>query len=171
MDSEVSVHAVFVYGTLKHDQLRGGMWPRQPRSIQQGIVRANLYDLGPYPAITEGLDWVLGEVWCFEAGDMKTTLNALDDIECYRPGDPSSEYQRKVIRATLVGRLDADLSDDSIEQSSSEALHIDCFTYVMGHVHVVSRYRRIHPCVLRNNLTAAQWPDQHSRVPKSVQDE
>lgn len=43
-------NAFFVYGTLKQKQLRGGMWPRKPASIAPGVVRARLFDMGPYPA-------------------------------------------------------------------------------------------------------------------------
>lgn len=161
------IHSVFVYGTLKHDQLRGGMWPRSPRSIRKALIRASLYDLGAYPAIAEGDDWVLGEVWCFDSSDMPATLATLDAIEGYRSDDPNSEYQRVVIRAALLsGSSSAHITSGIAEDES-----VDCFTYKLGRPQVRSRIRRIEPWLTEDEIRVAQWPDKLSRVPKSISEE
>src|SRR5262245_14183266 len=87
---------VFVYGTLKRGQVREGCWPRRPLSVEMARVRGLLYDLGPYPGLTEGGDVVAGELWRFAAEDMEATLAALDEVEGYS-GDGDDWYRRVVI--------------------------------------------------------------------------
>jgi len=72
--------AFFVYGTLKQNQLRGSMWPRKPLSVVPGIVRARLFDIGPYPAALQGEAWLLGEIWQFQQVDLSETKKVLDQI-------------------------------------------------------------------------------------------
>jgi len=102
-----SPNAVFVYGTLKRGQLRGGMWPCQPISIEPALVHGELYDLGPYPALLPPAsgsagDRIAGEVWTFAVHDMPRVLEVLDEIECYdQPGEPSL-YLRVVIEFETV---------------------------------------------------------------------
>ena len=95
---ETLVDSVFVYGTLKRNEERGDRWPRQPRRIVPARIRATLYDLGPYPAIVPGADWVVGERWELAINDMPATLRLLDTIEGYRQDGPDGDlYLRKVI--------------------------------------------------------------------------
>lgn len=82
-------HVVFVYGTLKkgfsnHEVFLGG------RSVPLGedSIFADLYNLGPYPAIKEGTTLVTGE--CYIVGD--NTLKNLDKLE----GHPVF-YRRKLV--------------------------------------------------------------------------
>ena len=75
--------AFFVYGTLQRGEVRDGMWPAPPISICWATTRGRLYDLGPYPALAEGDDLVRGELWQIAPGDLLTTLEKLDEIECF----------------------------------------------------------------------------------------
>ncbi|MFM9068436.1 MAG: gamma-glutamylcyclotransferase [Planctomycetota bacterium] len=99
--------AVFVYGTLKRGELRGGRWPRAALRIQPAWVVGELYDLGPYPALlphqnTEApaqqvlAQRVLGELWELAPADMPETLRVLDDIEGYR-NKADDLYERHLI--------------------------------------------------------------------------
>ena len=97
---------IFVYGTLKQQEERGGLWPRTPLSIATAYVQGELFDLGPYPAMcppTNGSpgDCIAGEVWSFTEADMPTVLHVLDAIEGYQqPGQPNL-YIRTTIKYTL----------------------------------------------------------------------
>lgn len=96
MDND-GITSFFVYGTLKQGQLREGCWPHVPLSIQTAFVRGALFDLGPYPAMTSGDDWVAGELWTFAARQIATTLRTLDGIEGYQPGRTRNLYIRMVL--------------------------------------------------------------------------
>ncbi|HID22528.1 MAG TPA: gamma-glutamylcyclotransferase, partial [Planctomycetaceae bacterium] len=101
------VHALFVYGTLMRGGSRQRLWPRRPQRIERAQVRGVLYDLGPYPAMVEGDGQVGGELWEFAAADMAATLDRLDHIEGYVPGDPDSLYARRIIRCQTESRAAA----------------------------------------------------------------
>ena len=90
------MNRVFVYGTLKTGQIRESMWPYTPKEILPMKTRGWLYDLGAYPAMTPGDDWVLGELWRFDLEQMPKTLEALDAIEGYHD-TPSDLYRRVVV--------------------------------------------------------------------------
>ena len=68
----------------------------------RGSITAALFDLGLYPAAvpaTEGRVW--GEV--YEITDPAKVLNALDEIEGYRPDDPDrSLYVRAEVEVVLA---------------------------------------------------------------------
>ena len=85
---------IFVYGTLKRGECRQDCWPHQPVRVQEAFVRGLLYDLGPYPALIAGDDWVLGEVWTIAAADRLRTLDVLDKIEGYAPDGKHNLYDR-----------------------------------------------------------------------------
>lgn len=87
--------AFFVYGTLKTGQCRQRCWPRQPLKIQPAFVRGSLYDLGPYPAITRGDDWVQGELWWFDASDCPQVQSTLDEIEGFNQDGYPDLYLRE----------------------------------------------------------------------------
>ena len=73
--------SIFVYGTLQRGQSRERCWPRRPLRIEAASVRGALYDLGPYPALTDGDDVVSGEVWHVAPEDISVTLAELDRVE------------------------------------------------------------------------------------------
>jgi gamma-glutamylcyclotransferase (GGCT)/AIG2-like uncharacterized protein YtfP len=93
------IQCVFVYGTLKRGQCRERCWPRRPLEIESAWTLGRLFDLGPYPALVEGADRTLGELWRLAAADLRETLSALDRIEGYR-GQPGDLYQRVVADCT-----------------------------------------------------------------------
>jgi gamma-glutamylcyclotransferase (GGCT)/AIG2-like uncharacterized protein YtfP len=83
---------LFVYGTLKRGECRESLWPQKPVAIKAAYIRAQLYDLGAYPALRvdgvgvpgtwdDELDWVAGEVWSFDRDDVLATVAKLDEIE------------------------------------------------------------------------------------------
>lgn len=88
--------AFFVYGTLKRGECRERCWPRTAIEVLAATVFAELYDLGPYPALRAGGDLVAGEVRRLRPEDMAETLRILDGIEGFR-GLPSELYIRRVI--------------------------------------------------------------------------
>lgn len=90
----------FVYGTLKRGELRESAWPHAPLAIAEATVRGQLYDLGPYPALAEGTELVLGEFWSFRPEDMQATLATLDRIEGFDQ-TPHDLYQRRVVSCEL----------------------------------------------------------------------
>jgi gamma-glutamylcyclotransferase (GGCT)/AIG2-like uncharacterized protein YtfP len=89
---------VFVYGTLLPGMSRF--------SVLEGatcwgpaLLKAKLYDLGPYPAIRLGDKQTVGEV--FEVSE--ATLRQLDAIESFFPEAPErSQYLRREVTVTLV---------------------------------------------------------------------
>jgi gamma-glutamylcyclotransferase (GGCT)/AIG2-like uncharacterized protein YtfP len=94
---------VFFYGTLMTPFNRPGRQriDQQLSYIGRGRISAALFDLGIYPAAvpaTEGHVW--GEV--YEALDPIAVLEALDEIEGYRAGEPeTSLYNRMRVPVTL----------------------------------------------------------------------
>ncbi|HUE74163.1 MAG TPA: gamma-glutamylcyclotransferase family protein [Pirellulaceae bacterium] len=99
MSANQTPHAIFVYGTLKRGQCRERAWPRRPLGVESAWTLGRLYDLGPYPALIEGTDRVLGEVWRFAPEDMRESLRVLDGIEGFR--DQSDDlYRREVVECT-----------------------------------------------------------------------
>lgn len=97
MPDEVS--AIFVYGTLQRGEEREKCWPREPVKIEEATIRGRLYDLGPYPALTDGTDEIQGELWHIAPNDLEVTLAALDKIECYG-NDDVDLYIRRIVVAT-----------------------------------------------------------------------
>ncbi|XZE17545.1 gamma-glutamylcyclotransferase family protein [Pirellulaceae bacterium SH449] len=171
--------AFFVYGTLKQKQLRGDMWPRKPTRVLPGLVRARLFDLGPYPAALRGESWLLGEIWQFHEDDLRETTRALDRIEGYRPGAANNEYDREVLPAYPI-------------VSSGQESNIPCWIYLAPDERFLLGRREISPFRdLREILIEAQlsessmewpfdqpenekvafWPDPLARVPRSFSEE
>jgi len=89
---------VFVYGTLKRMQCRGNAWPRTPVEVQVAFTLGQLYDLGPYPAMTAGKDIVSGELWSFRPDDITATIKVLDEIE----GVSHGMYERVEVNCWLA---------------------------------------------------------------------
>jgi gamma-glutamylcyclotransferase (GGCT)/AIG2-like uncharacterized protein YtfP len=114
---------LFVYGTLlpglcRHPAMQGARW------LGRAGVRAQLYDLGPYPGLiltparAEAAAWVWGQV--AEVDD--ALLGRLDAIEAYDPDRPAqSEYVR-------LG-CDAHLAMDD-PQAQADAKVVRAWVYV-----------------------------------------
>jgi gamma-glutamylcyclotransferase (GGCT)/AIG2-like uncharacterized protein YtfP len=156
---------LFVYGTLKKDQLRGSLWPRQPICIREAIVQGTLWDLGHYPGLTHGLDWCLGELWSIAAEDLEETLAVLDEIEGYCKESDTGLYVRRMIRAKVRS---------SCPQEEWET--VDAQTYMFEQSSKVTSKRIIRPWVrspvlTEQDLKVASWPDELSRVPKRLEEE
>lgn len=92
---------IFVYGTLKRGEERETCWPRRPLSIEWATTRGQLRDLGSYPALVEGSDAVLGELWQIAADDLAITLETLDEIEGYAQTDDDL-YTRRVVECRTL---------------------------------------------------------------------
>jgi gamma-glutamylcyclotransferase (GGCT)/AIG2-like uncharacterized protein YtfP len=94
---------VFFYGTLMTPFNRTGRLRVDAHLVYsgRGSMTASLFDLGIYPAAvpaSEGKVW--GEV--YEMTHPSIVLQALDEIEGYRPAEPeSSLYTRNLTPVTL----------------------------------------------------------------------
>lgn len=155
------LNALFVYGTLKRGHLRSGIWPHPPQSIESAVARGRLLDLGPYPGLIDGDDWVLGEVWILAEHHIAKTLAILDEVEGYDGEVDRGLYLR---REVLVWFLDPTrgLSDDATRRA---------YTYVIADQDRIDAARRIQPATVIADRLAAQWPDAQSRVPARLEDE
>lgn len=94
---------IFVYGTLKRGELRESNWPRLPIRIEWATLPGQLRDLGPYPALLEGGDQVLGELWEVAPQDLPITLRTLDAIEGFGQGGEDLYVRRIVTCYSLAG--------------------------------------------------------------------
>lgn len=149
--------SVFVYGTLKKDQLRGTLWPRGPICIEPAIAQGLLWDLGSYPGLIPGDDPILGEVWTFEPCDIIPTLETLDAIEGYDPKSDTGLYLRRKIDVHLLSQ----------DQKQNPPLR--CFTYMIPDINVWPKARRIKPRIDKHHqATLVAWPDEQSHVPRSL---
>lgn len=86
---------VFVYGTLRRGDCRGGFLgePYFPEAYVKGL---ELFDLGPFPGVLEGPGLVRGEVYEIDA----KMLQSLDRIEGYRAQAPGEGlYDRQLVTA------------------------------------------------------------------------
>ena len=93
------IQAVFAYGTLKTGHCRHCHWPFDPIAIEKAWTMAELYDLGPYPAIIAGEDCVAGELRWFLPEQIGHVLEVLDEVEDYHPGRSDNNlYIRQVIQ-------------------------------------------------------------------------
>lgn len=118
---------IFVYGTLKQGEERSGRWPHAPLRIEPAVVAAQLYDLGPYPALAPGNDRVLGELWTVAPDHFERTLAVLDEIECFGVDDVDL-YVRRMIPC---------LTDDGREQQA--------YAYFIADPQTLQRARRVSP--------------------------
>jgi gamma-glutamylcyclotransferase (GGCT)/AIG2-like uncharacterized protein YtfP len=153
-----SIYAFFVYGTLKRNQLRSGLWPRKPRHVHPATVVGDLYDLGPYPAACDGNSRILGEVWEFHPEDMQETCSVLDRIEGYDPIGTTNEYVRVAVQATIL--------DESGSSSTMAA-----WMYHAADQERLKHVRKIPASQLSDGSCVAEWPDSLSRVPRSLAEE
>lgn len=94
---------VFFYGTLMTPFNRAGRLRVEEHLafLGRGTIQAALFDLGIYPAAvpaSEGLVW--GEV--YGTVHPSIVLEALDEVEGYRPADPETGlYTRALVPVTL----------------------------------------------------------------------
>ena len=118
----------FVYGTLKRGEEREGMWPHTPVEIRSAALHAALYDLGPYPALGDGNDVVVGELWFIAKEHMPDTLAALDAIEGFnQPAAEDLYIRRKVV-----------CKDETGEEHPA-------YTYYFADEQALAQVRRIFP--------------------------
>jgi gamma-glutamylcyclotransferase (GGCT)/AIG2-like uncharacterized protein YtfP len=94
---------VFVYGTLQRGEQRAPQWPRQPLDVQWATTRGKLHEPGDYPALVDGTDRVLGELWSMAPEDLPLTLQILDSIEGFAQGDEDLYLRRVVECVTIAG--------------------------------------------------------------------
>jgi gamma-glutamylcyclotransferase (GGCT)/AIG2-like uncharacterized protein YtfP len=153
-----SIHAFFVYGTLKRNHLRSGLWPRKPLRVHPATVVGDLYDLGPYPAACDGSGGILGEVWEIHPDDIQETRSVLDRIEGYDPSGTTNEYVRVAVLATIF--------DESGRSST-----IAAWMYHAADQERLKHARKIPATQLIFGSFVAEWPDSLSRVPSSLAEE
>lgn len=152
------INALFVYGTLQQNQLRGRMWPHLPLAIEAAATRGELYDLGSYPGIAAGSDWVLGELWTLRPEHMRDTLNTLDAIEGYDPRNDTGPYLRRTVEVHLT--------PDNPSSHSRTA-----YTYTVASQSILQTARRIAATAEWQGTKVAVWPDHLARVPKRIEEE
>lgn len=165
--------AIFVYGTLKREQLRGRLWPRPALSIEPAIAKGTLYDLGPYPGLVDGDQLVLGEVWTFRAEDLRETLAVLDRIEGFDPKGDSGEYVRRVIQVEIIPAHQSSTraAAASREGKPAENATLSAWTYLYNEPARLDLARRIEVWTEVGGYWVCQWPDPMSRVPLSFAEE
>ena len=100
-----SISSIFVYGTLKRGECRAKCWPHSPTEVVPASTFGTLFDLGRYPALLEGDDRVLGELWSFAADDIPDTLRVLDKIECYGQQEVDLYVRRVITCSTSSDKL------------------------------------------------------------------
>ncbi|MEQ1825935.1 MAG: gamma-glutamylcyclotransferase family protein, partial [Pirellula sp.] len=157
---ESLISAFFVYGTLKRGQLRGKLWPREPLCVTPGLIQADLFDLGPYPAAAHGSQWLLGELWQFKATDMPATIANLDRIEGCSALGKENEYVREVVRVQMVS------AECDIGMAEMEA-----YVYFISNPIRLEKARQISPFFQYMQRLVSAWPDPKSRVPKNFEQE
>ena len=125
--------------------------------VLSGAIQADLFDLGPYPAVAAGGNWVLGELWQFHSSDMDETLRVLDRIEGYEEFGGGNEYNREVV---------------SVEyESDAGTSNQQAFAYFAADPVVLRLARKIEPNIDFLGRPMAAWPDSKSRVPASFSEE
>jgi gamma-glutamylcyclotransferase (GGCT)/AIG2-like uncharacterized protein YtfP len=89
---------LFVYGTLLKGLCRFRVISGSA-FLGHAFIKADLYDLGSFPAVAEGGGVVYGELYSID----ERTLHDIDSIEGFRPDRPeTSFYQRQKIAATSL---------------------------------------------------------------------
>jgi gamma-glutamylcyclotransferase (GGCT)/AIG2-like uncharacterized protein YtfP len=74
-----------------------------PLRIEWGTIRGQLRDLGDFPALVDGEDLILGELWYLAEDDMAATLAVLDEIEWYGQDEDDLYVRVLVACRTLSG--------------------------------------------------------------------
>ena len=156
----MDIQSLFVYGSLKRGFLREAAWPHPPLHVHVGCIHAQLFDLGPYPAVvlSRGIelrnDCVLGEVWTIAPEHLAKTLQVLDNVEGFILHRDDNEYLRKVTEVTL-----------------DSGNRIQAFVYEYANHNRLTQCRRIVANATFGSVECAAWPDRLARVPQSFEDE
>ncbi|MCA9156818.1 MAG: gamma-glutamylcyclotransferase [Planctomycetales bacterium] len=133
---------VFVYGTLKRGECREACWPRAAVNIEPAWIHGALIDLGHYPALLDGNERVLGELWSFDPQDIAIVFEQLDRIEgTNQPGMPN-EYDRVCVTAT--------------SQTFGE---VSASTYRYANLQQVAQFARLAVSRVIDGQAYVQWPD------------
>jgi len=164
---KLSSVGIFVYGTLKKNQLRGSVWPKTPAAIDHAVTFGELWDLGSYPGLRTGSDRVLGELWTFHPNDIEETFGVLDQIEGYDALEDRGLYLRRQIQVRRV------VDQDHLGEIQN------AFTYLIPGGVQTPRMRRIKPWKevrwivegVQIDELAACWPDHESFVPQDPSEE
>jgi len=95
--------AIFVYGTLKHDQRNFLVIADDVLSHEEAFIEGTMYDLGPYPGVVlNGENIVKGELMIVK--NMPDVIRRLDALEGYRPDDPKyCHYNRRTVDVAIDG--------------------------------------------------------------------
>ncbi len=94
---------IFVYGTLKSGQCRERCWPSPPLKVRRAWTFGELYDLGAFPAMIQGVSRIAGQVWTYRAADATEVFRVLDEIEGTNQAGYENEYDRQRVPVTLPG--------------------------------------------------------------------
>jgi gamma-glutamylcyclotransferase (GGCT)/AIG2-like uncharacterized protein YtfP len=132
--------SIFVYGTLKQGGARCGLWPHPAQRIAPSRTRGQLYDLGPYPALLPGDDWVLGERWQIAPEHVARTLQVLDDVEGHAD-QPDDLYVRGVVTCVDL-----------------DGTEVKAHTYLLAQTRLLDTARRILP----DSRGECRWPSPAS---------
>lgn len=141
--STSTINAVFAYGTLKRGHCRSHHWPGMPIDVREARIQASLFDVGFYPAIGQGEDWVAGEFWEFSPDQMPHVLESLDIVEGFQqPGEADLYVRRKV---------ECYFDDGSVKVA---------YTYFFADASALLSLRRIASKLSPGGLQIARWPDE-----------
>ena len=139
IESGKSINSFFVYGTLKRGLRNECVWPTKPIQIWEAWISGQLYERSDYPALKEGIDRVLGEVWLFEDEDVEPVTRALDLLEGTNGNGANDLYHRI-----------------SVEPFSlTERPTITAWTYRYVGNPIDHGFRRMYPC---ENEGYVVWP-------------
>lgn len=94
-DGAADATFIFVYGGLMrgfdlHHHMAGAAF------VGEGWISGSLVSLGRYPGLLAGEDKVQGEI--YRVDDPAASLEALDDLEDFDPGDPDKSAYLRVLR-------------------------------------------------------------------------
>ncbi|HYT91195.1 MAG TPA: gamma-glutamylcyclotransferase family protein [Gemmataceae bacterium] len=100
---------LFVYGSLRHASGHplAAFLAGRARLLGAGSVAGRLYDLGPYPGMTDPLatgDRVRGDVYELDAPE--AILAVLDDYEGCGPASPQPHLYERVVLPAMLGNGD-----------------------------------------------------------------
>lgn len=127
----MGIRHIFVYGTLKRGMGNHDRFCSDALTIEPAVTTGRLYHL-PYgfPAMFDAPDGqVFGEVMTFP--DIAKTLERLDLLEGYRPGDAGSHYIR--IEKSVIDTNNGERSPAWVYVYPKDRMR-PCFTQIpLGH--------------------------------------
>lgn len=144
MSEAQPVNAFFVYGTLQRGQCRQRCWPVSAKCVDRAFVRGVLYDLGEYPGLLAGDDWVAGERWELDSADMSLALDVLDREEGHAQPGEADLYDRRL--TTTFAMPDGPTLGPA-------------YVYLLKDLRMLQRAHRIDPSAAGQRVPPyAQWP-------------